>query len=169
MRLRLPWLLAACLAVAACATSPLNTSGVDSRANPQQMVAAMPQGEDQGQGARVQWGGRIVSITNQDRATLVEVLSYPLGSDGLPDTYRKPTGRFVLRRAGFLEPQDYAPGRLLTVVGTVQALTRTTVDRTSLVVPLLGAEQLKLWDDQYPYHSRPRPRFGFGVGINIGL
>lgn len=165
MRPRLLWILAACLAAAACATSPLDTSGVDSRANPGQMVAAMPQGE----GARVQWGGRIVSITNQDRATLVEVLSYPLGSDGLPDTYRKPTGRFVLRRAGFLEPQDYAPGRLLTAVGTVQALTRTTVDRTSLVIPLIRAEQLKLWDDQFQYHSRPRPRFGFGVGINIGL
>lgn len=156
-------LLASCLALAACATSPLDTSRVTSRATPGQLVEAMP-----GQrGARVQWGGHIVSITNQDRATLMEVLSYPLGRDGLPNTYGKPTGRFLLRREGFLEPQDYAPGRLVTVVGTVQSLTRTSVGETEFVVPLVKAEQLKLWTDQYG--TRSRPRFGFGVGISVGF
>lgn len=156
-------LLAACLVVSACATSPLDTSRVDSQATPRRIVEDMP-----GQrGRRVQWGGQIVSITNQEQSTLVEVLSYPLGRDGLPNTYRKPTGRFVLRRGEFLEPQDYAPGRLLTVVGTVQSLVGTSVGETELAVPLVRAEQLKLWDDQY--ESRSRPRFGFGVGISVGF
>lgn len=156
-------LLAACLTATACATSPLDTSRVNSRDTPGQIVEAMP-----GQrGARVQWGGRIVSITNQDRATIIEVLSHPLSRDGLPNTYRKPTGRFLLHRGGFLEPQDYSPGRLLTVVGTVQSLTRTTVGETEFVVPLVRAEQMKLWADQY--EARPGPRFGFGVGISVGF
>lgn len=156
-------LAAACLAVTACATSPLDTSRVTSRATPSEVVGAMP-----GQrGARVQWGGHIVSISNQERATTIEVLSYPLASDGFPDTGRKPTGRFVLRRDSFLEPQDYAPGRLLTAVGTVQSLIRTSVGQTELVVPLLRAEQLKLWKDQY--RERSGPRFGFGVGISVGF
>jgi outer membrane lipoprotein len=160
---RLVMLAAASLVMTACATSSLDTSGVDNRATPAQTVGAMP-GQ---QGTRVQWGGEIVDVTNREEATLIEVLSYPLGRDGLPNTYRKPTGRFVLRRAGFLEPQDYAPGRLLTVVGTIRALTRRTVGETELVVPLVSAEQLKLWRDRY--ESSPRSRFGFGVGISIGL
>lgn len=98
-------LLAACLTVAACATSPLDTSGVNSRDTPGQIVEAMP-----GQrGARVQWGGRIVSTTNRDRATIIEVLSYPLARDGLPNAYSRPTGRFVLRRGGFSSPRTTPP------------------------------------------------------------
>ncbi|HSH41329.1 MAG TPA: Slp family lipoprotein [Arenicellales bacterium] len=157
------WLITAILVVTGCASNPLDTSGVDNPATPAQAVGAMP-GQ---QGTRVQWGGEIVEVTNHDDATLIEVLSYPLGRDGLPNIYRKPTGRFVLRRAGFLEPQDYAPGRLLTAVGTIRALTRTTVGQTQLVIPLLSAEQLKLWRDRY--QDSPRSRFGFGVGISIGL
>lgn len=163
MRRRLFLPLAACLAVAACASSPLDTSRVDSRATPGELAVDLPAQR----GTRVQWGGRITSITNQEQSTLVEVLSYPLGRDGLPDTYRKPTGRFILRRGGFLEPQDYAPGRLVTVVGTVQSLVTTPVGETELAVPLVRAEQLKLWEDQY--ESRSRPRFGFGVGISVGF
>lgn len=156
-------LLAACLAVTACATPALDTSRVTSGATPHAMVEAMPGGR----GTRVHWGGEIVSITNRERATLIEILSYPLARDGLPNAYKKPTGRFVLRRETFLEPQDYAPGRLLTVVGTVQALTRTSVGETELVVPLVRAEQMKLWSDQYG--NRSRSRFGFGVGISFGF
>lgn len=161
--LRTAILLTACLGAVACTTTPLDTSRVDSRATPAGIVAAMP-GE---QGARVRWGGRIVAITNQEQSTLIEMLSYPLARDGLPNTLRKPTGRFVLRRDGFLEPLDHAPGRLLTVVGTVRSLTRVAVGETELVVPLVSAEQLKLWDDRY--QRRTRPRFGFGVGINVGF
>lgn len=160
---RLIILLAACLAVAACATSPLDTSRVNSRATPTQVAESTPKQR----GTRVQWGGHIVSVTNRDRSTLLEVLSYPLARDGLPNTYRKPTGRFILRRRGFLEPQDYAPGRLVTVVGTVQSLTRTSVGQTELVVPLVRAEQLKLWEDRY--NRRARPRLGLGVGISVGF
>lgn len=157
-------LIVACfLAATGCATSALDTSRVDNHATPHQMAEAMP---GQG-GARIQWGGRIVAIVNQEAATLIEVISYPLARDGLPNTFRKPTGRFVLRHEAFLEPQDHAPGRLLTVVGTVRTLTRVSVGEAELVVPLVRAEQLKLWEDRY--ESRSRPRFGFGVGINIGL
>lgn len=161
--LRTAILLAFCLGIAACATTPLDTSRVDSRATPAGIVEAMP-GE---QSARVHWGGRIVAITNLEQSTLIEMLSYPLARDGFPNTFRNPTGRFVLRHDGFLEPLDHAPGRLLTVVGTVRSLTRVAVGETELVVPLVRAEQLKLWDDRY--EGRTRPRFGFGVGINVGF
>lgn len=161
--LRATILLAACVGIIACATTPMDTSRVDSRATAAGIVEAMP-GE---QGSRVLWGGRIVAISNREQSTLIEMLSYPLARDGLPNTFRKPTGRFVLRHDGFLEPLDHAPGRLLTVVGAVRSLTRVAVGETELVVPLVEAEQLKLWDDGY--EKRSRPRFGFGVGINVGF
>jgi outer membrane lipoprotein len=153
--------LAICTMLAACATSPLDTSRVDSRATPSQVAGRAVQ-----HGERVQWGGSIVSVDNRGRATWIEVLSYPEAYDGFPNTYRKSTGRFVLRYGGFLEPQDYAPGRLLTVVGTVDSLVTTAVGQTQFLVPLIQAEQLKLWDKKY---GGGAPRLTFGVGIGVGF
>lgn len=161
--IRPPVILASCLLVGACATSSLDTAGVSSRATPSRVVEAL----SDHRGDRVQWGGRIVSIVNEAQSTRIEVLSYPVARDGFPNDYRKPTGRFVLRRDGFLEPQDYAPGRMLTVIGTVDSLIETSVGDTAFVVPLVNAEQLKLWPDGYG--GRGRSGFGFGVGISIGL
>ena len=161
---RLCTMIGACLSVVSCATSPLDTSQVSSGATPSQAVESISEVI----GERVQWGGHIVSIRNQDQITLVEVLSYPLARDGLPNTYRKPTGRFLLRREGFLEPQDYAPGRLVTVVGPVRSLVKTSIEQTELLIPLVQAEQLRLWDLGYGYRD-PRPRFGIGVGISVGF
>ncbi|MBS1269685.1 MAG: hypothetical protein MAG794_00636 [Gammaproteobacteria bacterium] len=155
-------LFAVCL-LTACATSPLDTSDVTSGATPTKVVELFPNHR----GGRVQWGGHIISIANDARMTRIEVLSYPLARDGLPNTYRKPTGRFVLQHDDFLEPQDYAPGRILTVVGTVDSLITTSVGDTEFLVPLISAEQMNLWSDRYG--SRSRSRFGFGVGISIGL
>lgn len=153
-----------CLLATACATSPMDTSAVSSRATPSQAVESMSELA----GKRIQWGGQIISIRNKERTTLVEVLSYPVGGDGVPDTRGKPTGRFLLRREGFLEPRDYASGRFVTTVGTVESLVKITVEETELVIPLIHAEQLKLWEEGYGHPGR-EPRFGFGVGIGIGL
>lgn len=155
--------IAASLMLAGCATSPLDTSGVNSRATPSQVIEA----QAVHRGERVQWGGSIVSITNDTRATIVEVLSYPVARDGFPNTYRRPTGRFLLRYTGFLEPGDYAPGRLITVVGTVDSMMKTSVGDATFLVPLLRAEQLKLWASKY--EERSNPSFGFGVGISVGF
>jgi outer membrane lipoprotein len=149
--------------LAACATSALDTSGVNNQHTPEQVIENLPENL----GTRVRWGGTIVAVTNEEDSTLIEVLSYPLARDGLPNTYRNPTGRFILRRDGFLEPQDYAPGRLLTVIGTVRSRFLITVGQTQIVVPLVRAEQMRLWADRY--QGRDRPRFGFGVGISVGF
>lgn len=153
------------LLAAGCATSPLDTSGVTSRATPSEIVGSLPEVR----GKRVQWGGHIVSVVNKAQETRIEVLSYPMARNGFPNDYRKPTGRFVLRHDGFLEPRDFAPGRMLTVVGTVDSLVRTSVQDTEFLLPLVHSEQLKLWDQKYGYGDRGRPRFGFGVGVSIGL
>lgn len=163
MKYHVQALCAACFLLVSCASSPLDTTGVNSGATPSQAVEAFSRHA----GQRVQWGGRIVSIVNEERTTSIEVLSYPVGRDGFPNTYKKSTGRFVLRHRGFLEPRDYAPGRILTVVGKVDSLITTSLGDTRFLVPLIHSEQLKLWADKYD--ERAYPRFGFGVGIGIGL
>jgi outer membrane lipoprotein len=149
--------------ITGCATSPLDTSTVNNTASPSQVSRALSDHRD----TRIQWGGHIVSTVNQDKATIIEVLSYPVSRDGMPNTHKKTTGRFIVRYQGFLEPEDYEPGRLLTVVGRVDSLVTTSVEETKFKVPLVAAEQLKLWSDRY---SRdPYPRFGIGIGVGINF
>jgi hypothetical protein len=61
---------------------------------------------------QVHWGGRIVGIENLRDRTRLEVLAFPLASDGEPLVTEAPQGRFIVERPGFLEPHDYAPDRI---------------------------------------------------------
>lgn len=162
-RLRVSALGAVCVMATACATSPLDTSTVNNKASPSQVSQALSDHRD----TRVQWGGHIVSTVNQEQVTIIEVLSYPISRDGMPNTYKKTTGRFIVRYQGFLEPEDYEPGRLLTVVGRVDSLVTTSVEDTDFKVPRVAAEQLKLWSDRY--RRDPYPRFGIGIGVGISF
>lgn len=155
--------LAICMLVSACATSPMDTSTVSSQMTPSQAVNAIAEAR----GERIQWGGQIVSTVNGANGTLIEVLSYPLLNDGFPNTNRQSSGRFVLEYGSFLEPTDFAPGRFVTVVGTVESLTTTSIQSVETHVPLVVPEQLKLWDRDG--EGDRNPHFGFGLGIGIGF
>jgi outer membrane lipoprotein len=97
----------------------------------------------------------------------VQVLAYPLYGDGSPNRDLAATGRFLAVYRSYLEPLDYAAGRLLTVVGTVSGLRADTVGQAGYRLPVIQAEQLYLW----PKHHRNASDtlFGIGIGIGIGL
>ena len=148
----------------ACVSTPgLDTSSINSKATPSQVTDSFPNE----QGNHVRWGGQIISISNKENITQLQILAYPLASrDGYPNTYRKPIGRFILKYAGFLEPEDYSPGEVVTAVGVVTGLTPEVIEGVSSDMPLLDSDQLKLW-------PRPQernifyPTFGFGISFGF--
>ena len=148
----------------ACASAPsFNTLDVDPLLTPQG-VAAKPQPAT---GKSVQWGGTIVSTTNLKGSTQVEVLAYPLDSDGRPKSDGTAQGRFILERAGYLEPASYAAGRQVTVVGTVSGTRSGRVGEANYVYPVVDAKQLHLWDPARTGFGSST-FFGFGVGGGSG-
>jgi outer membrane lipoprotein len=159
------WLLSiVTLLLIGCATvSKLDVSRVNSLATPNE-VARQP---DSAIGKTVQWGGEIIAVINRRDSTEVQVLAYPLYSDGSPNRELDAIGRFLVVYRGYLEPLDYAAGRLLTVVGTVSELRADTVGQAGYRLPVIQAEQLYLW----PKHHRSASDtlFGIGIGIGIGL
>ena len=70
------------------------------------------------EGARVRWGGTIVRATPEAEETCLEVVSRPLNLRARPLHVDDSDGRFLACVAGFLDPAVYAPGRMVTVVGT---------------------------------------------------
>ena len=149
------------LLLAACASAPkFETAGVDTALTPRQAVTL----GEAAVGRRVQWGGAVVAVDNLENRTRLEVLAYPLDSRGRAQRDGAPYGRFLLVRDGYLEPVDYAPGRLVTAVGTITGIEEGQVGAAPYRYPVLEAEQLHLWPQEQEYR-RSNPQVHFGIGV----
>jgi outer membrane lipoprotein len=149
--------------LASCASAPrFDTDGINQALTPQS-AAAQASGD---MGNRVIWGGTIVAAHNETQYTELEVLAYPLDGSQRPRLGQRPEGRFRARWNGYLETADYAPGRQLTVKGSLLAPVAGTVGEAGYVFPVVAAEQLELWS-QAPA-SGGRPNVHFGIGVVIG-
>ncbi len=147
--------------LAACSSGPrLDTAGVDSRITPPQAVS----NSDALIGRKILWAGVIVHGDNQRDSSLLEVLAYPLHSNNRPDTGAKPLGRFLIEQRGYLETVDFAPGRAVTVVGTLNGLRVGNVGDAKYRYPVVTAPQLRLWPVDKNNGSSD-PQFHIGVGV----
>src|SRR5262245_47933943 len=108
--------------LAACARVPPRLQGVFP---PTTVTEAQQPGTV---GERVRWGGEIVSTTPATGDTCFEIVSKPLNRNARPLDADESAGRFVACAPGFFDPTIYAPGREVTVVGTVEPPTRGKVE-----------------------------------------
>ncbi|WP_338063046.1 Slp family lipoprotein [Wenzhouxiangella limi] len=157
-----PLMLLIPLLLVACATSPVATES-----DPVLPLgpAHVLEGQSQ-EGDRVIWGGRIVAVRNLANRTEISVVSYPLDRADRPRLDEEPGVRFLVRRPGFLEPVKYAPGRFVTVLGTVVGIEHAEVDEYRLAHPVLAAERVHLWPAEA---SRWQSRTQFSIGLGISL
>ena len=147
------------LALAGCVTSPLNTEEVSVQLSPEQIKS----NPDMAKGTVI-WGGVIVSSINLADRTQFEVLAYPLNSYQRPATSKPSLGRFLLQSPDYLETQNYAQGRMVTAIGTLQGITKGEVGEATYDYPTVTISDIHLW---HPDSSHESPRFIFGIGLNI--
>jgi outer membrane lipoprotein len=158
-------LLAVVTLMSACATAPpLDVSGIDRDLTTVEALAR----PEAARGRRVLWGGVIVGSRNLATGTELEVLSYPLTRAGKPDRNRDPLRRFILVSPGYLEPVDYAPGRLISAVGQLRGMREGSVGETPYTYPVLAAEQVHLWPPEAARRTDPSVHFGVGIGVIFG-
>jgi outer membrane lipoprotein len=113
----------------------------------------------------VAWGGMIATAKNLKDKSELEVVGYPLDSENRPNQDAKPTGRFLVIQPGYLETADFAPGRLITVVGTVTETRSGTVGEAKYIYPVVVATKMQLWPTSSAERREPSIHFGIGVGI----
>lgn len=108
-------------------------------------------------GTRVRWGGKIVALENLATHTLVELLGQPLSANGEPVENARSKGRFIARIPGFLDPEEYQPGRLLTVSGKLSGGTRKQIGEFVYDYPIVDVEARYLWpvEEIYPNYRDP--------------
>lgn len=113
------------------------------------------------EGWSVRWGGAIVKVENRDTETWFEILGATLDGEGRPKDLDNPTGRFLARVDGFLDPAVYRPDRKLTLYGTVTGSENRPIGDRPYTYPLIKAQSYYLWpeylDDAYawPYWYDP--------------
>ena len=102
-------------------------------------------------GARVILGGEVLATTPKPGETEIEVLSRTLRAGDVPERGDSTTGRFLVRSPEFLDPAVYAPGRRITVLGTVAGRSERRVGDLPYVYPVISAERIKLWPKETPW------------------
>lgn len=105
----------------------------------------------------VRWGGVIAEVENQQNATLMQILLYPLNSWGRPMLDEQPQGRFVVKSASFLDPLVYSKNSEITVAGTLNGSITRTIGKKEISLPLVVSTTLYLWP-VYTYNNY----YGYG-------
>lgn len=114
----------------------------------------------------VVWGGRIVAIQNLENGTEFQVLAVPLNGKNVPQTGEVSIGRFIAFYDGFLEPEDYAPGRFVSLAGQLDGTVEGSVGEAPVRFALVRTAQVHLWPRDV---SRWNPAWNVGLGVGINL
>jgi len=134
------WLVIGILLIlAGCATTPAPLQGNFASITQQQAQ------QENHQGQRVRWGGEVIKTTPGKTETCFEILGHRLGDTGRPQTGDDNQGRFIGCAKGFYEPDVYAKGREVTVVGTLGTPVTQKIGEFDYRYPRVLIEQLYLW------------------------
>jgi outer membrane lipoprotein len=96
-------------------------------------------------GQTVRWGGNIQRIENRQNHSRLEIIAFPLDSNGRPQDTDQTLGRFIADVDHFLEPEIYTQGRQLTVLGRLQGTESHAIGEFSYNYPVVKAEHYYLW------------------------
>jgi outer membrane lipoprotein len=141
--------------LSACATPPpFDASGVNLS------LRAATAVEEAGQ--TVIWGGTIIDSQNLSDRTRLEVLAYPLRDNFYPELDEEAEGRFIVEKLGYLETQEYAPGRIISIKGRLQQSQSGQIGEASYRYAVVEADEIKLWSEN---EGRSGFQFHFGIGI----
>ena len=112
--------------------------------------------------APVRWGGIIIDVENEQNFTRVQVLYYPLDSDGRPRTDQPNEGRFLFKTPEFLDPAVYNKNSEITVAGTLIGDIEHTIGKKVMRLPLIASTTIYQW----PAYRYSNYYEGFGYGYN---
>ncbi|NKI33591.1 Slp family lipoprotein [Wenzhouxiangella sp. XN79A] len=115
----------------------------------------LPDAVDQAQlGRTFLWGGTLVVARPGETETCLEILARPLDSQRRPRIGDLTHGRFRACHEGFLDPEIFAEGREVTVVGELREFVTGPVGEYSYRFPRLATDTVHLWPERRPFDDR---------------
>jgi outer membrane lipoprotein len=96
-------------------------------------------------GREVLWGGEIIAVANEAASTDIEVYARPLSDNAEPRPDGGDEVRFVARLSRFVDPVAYAPGKRLSVRGTLAEPVTRPIGEFPYRYPLVEVAADALW------------------------
>lgn len=126
------------------------------------------------QAAMARWGGVIAQVENNAQGSIIEMVHYPLKSDGRPNLRKASIGRFKVLIDGFIDPLVFKEERVVSVLGTVGEPIEGMVSEQVYIYPSINATGYYLWEDieEFEYSQiqvTPFFRFGHHFGFDLGF
>lgn len=100
-------------------------------------------------------GGLIVANSSGLGNTTLEIIPWQLDHFGEPVAYENGEDRFLAVSDQLLPAELYAPGRLVTLTGTVIGIESCPLDGIPHDYPLLRVGEVYLWDTPLRYRQHP--------------
>jgi outer membrane lipoprotein len=139
---RLSSLAAALVLLVGCATVPEPLQGTYADVSSASVQGVATNGDT------VRWGGKIINTASESPRTCFYLLSRPLDRQARPragSVSRENQGRFVTCHQGRYDPQVFAKGRDLTIVGTLHGSVMQPAGDRDQAYPLVNADVVYLW------------------------
>ena len=120
------------------------------------------------------WGGVIAQVQNNPQGSVIEMVHYPLKSDGRPNLRKASIGRFKVFIDGFIDPLVFKEERVVSVLGAVGEPVEGMVSEQAYIYPSINATGYYLWEDieDFEYNQvqiTPFFRFGHHFGFDLGF
>ncbi len=120
-------------------------------------------------GTNVRWGGKIISVKQENGMSIIELKHFPLMRNGFPLSNLYSQGQFVAQTSQTLDPNVYLEGLLVTFAATVTDETTPYFDRIDRVMPHIDIEHVELWPHKvvdgkgYTYTGTESEFKGYGI------
>lgn len=150
--------LALSLPLAACVRMPAALTGEYSAITPTQAT------ERDAKGEAVRWGGTLAKVEPLPDRTCFQIVGRDLSRRGRPYLDDQSSGRFLACRKGFYDPQVFAEGRLVTVVGRIDGAENRDIGEYPYLHPRVAADVVYLWPEEDEGYGSAR--YSVGVGYN---
>lgn len=121
-------------------------------------------------GKIVIWGGRIINVVNQTNGSAIYIVCLPMPPNERPLAGGPSPGRFIATGAGFLDPEMFPHGNLITVAGQLDGVSVQPLGNMPYAYPVLDIQETHVWPKEpegyyYPYYGGwYGPGWGWGWG-----
>ncbi len=100
-------------------------------------------------------GGVVISINNAEEGAVLEVMEWSLNRWGEPLSLQEAGRRFLVKTPDPLDPEIYAPGRLVTLAGKVLGKEPRLLGEQEYNYPVFNLTEIYLWDSPFRYGLSP--------------
>jgi outer membrane lipoprotein len=137
-----------------CVTVPDAIKGTSP--TPQQDLARVMAAPQLYVGQEARFGGKVVSVNNEQGKTRLEIATVPLDEGARPGLGDPSRGRIYADVNGFLDPTDFK-NQLVTVVGPITGTAKGKIGNTAYTYMVMQANGFKRWRVTQQVVMPPQP------------